>query len=66
MYAYIARKTIGGLGECFPRKFDALRLLLGLFLDKSRTVVATISSNFWLSYMHLLSQLTSNFHERRY
>ena len=28
--------------------------------------VATISFNFWLSYMHLLSHLTSNFHERRY
>ena len=40
---------------------DALRLLLGPFLDKSRAVVATISSNIWLSYMQLLSQLTSNF-----
>ena len=28
--------------------------------------VATISSNFWLSYIHLRSHLTSYFHERRY
>ena len=72
MYVYInkeAGKTRGVWGDAPPGNFlkiDALRLLLGPFLDKSRAVVVTISSNFWLSYMHLLSQLTSNFHERRY
>ena len=44
-----ARKTRGVWGDAPPDKF---LLLLGPFLDKSRTVVATVSSNFWLSYMH--------------
>ena len=51
-----------GVWGCSPRKFlesiDALGFLLGQFLDKRRALVATISSNFRLSYMHLLSQLT--------
>ena len=62
-------KRLGGLGGCSPRKFLEIRcseVASGAFLDKSRAVVATILSNFWLSYMHLLSQLTSNFRERRY
>ena len=64
-----ACKTGGVWGDAPPGNFlklDALRLLLGPFLDKSRAVVASISSNFWLSYIHLLSQLTSNFHETKY
>ena len=42
------RKTRGVLGDAPPRNFkkiDALRLLLGSFLDESRAVVATISSS---------------------
>ena len=72
MYAYINKKvdkTRGGWGDAPPRKFLEIRcseVASGAILDKSRAVVATILSNFWLSYMHLLSQLTSNFHERRY
>ena len=67
MYAYIyIYRGVWGVWEDAPTenflKLDALRLLLGPFLDKSRALVATVSSNFWLSYMHLLSQLTSKFH----
>ena len=44
MYACInmyACKTRGVLGHAPPGKLDALRLLLRLFLDRSRAVVAT-------------------------
>ena len=48
----------GGLGGCSPRKF----LEIGCSEIASGTIFGpTISSNIWLSYMHLLSQLTSNF-----
>ena len=60
-----AHKTRGS-GGMLLQELDALRLLLGPSLDKSRAIVATVSSNFQLSYMHLLSQLTLNFHKRRY
>jgi len=68
MYAYISKQAhkSRGSGGLFPQELDALRLLLGPFLDKSRGIVATVLSNFRLSYMHLLSQLTLNFHKRRY
>ena len=50
IYYKLKHARLGGSGGCSPRKLDALRLLMGAFLDKSRAVVATISSNFWLSY----------------
>ena len=64
MYAYISKQAhkSRGSGGMFPQELD----LLGPFLDKSRAIVATVLSNFQLSYMHLLSQLTLNFHKRRY
>ena len=58
-----------GVWGCSPRKFLEIKcseIASGAILDKRRALVATISSNVWLSYMHLLSQLTSNLHERRY
>ena len=61
MYAYInkqAGKTRGVWGDAPPgnfKKLDALRLLLG-----------PLVAYFIQSHMHLLNQLTSNFHERRY
>ena len=48
-----ARKTRG----CSPRKCLEIRCFEIAF-GQSRGVVATISANFWLSYMHLLGQLT--------
>ena len=72
MYAYISKqacKTRGVVGGCSPRKYLEIRcseVASGAIFEQSRAVVATILSNFWLSYMHLVSQLTSNsFHERR-
>ena len=56
------------------KNLDALRLLLGLFWDRSRTVVATYPTDYCIQFMavsiismygYLLSQLTSKFHERR-
>ena len=46
-------------------KFDALRLLLRPFWDRSRAVVATWFTEYFIQFfgcpcMHLLSQLTSN------
>ena len=64
MYVYISKQAhkTRGSGGMFPQELD----LLGPWLDKSRAIVATVLSNFRLSYMHLLSQLTLNFHKRRY
>ena len=62
---YINKQAGKTRGDAPPGNFlklDALKLLLDPFMDRSRAIVA---SNFWLSYMHLLSQLTSNFYERR-
>ena len=65
---------LGGCRGMFPleiyQKLDALRLLLRPFWDRSRDIVATmpihsIASSFCLS-IHLLCQLTLNFHERSY
>ena len=53
-------------------KLDALKLLLRPFWDRSRAVVATpvargaLHPIFGCPRMHLLFQLTLNFHKRRY
>ena len=65
---------LGGSGACSPRRFlklNALRLLLRQLCDRSRAVVAAWRAEYWIQflaamYMHLLSTLTLNFHERRY
>ena len=65
----------GGVWGHAPPKLDALRLLLRPFWDRSRAVVAlsihyiarrVLYPIFGCPCMHLLSQLTSNFHDRRY
>ena len=38
MYKHASMQDKGGLGACFPRKLDALRLLLRPFWD---TIIAT-------------------------
>ena len=69
MYVYInkqAGKTRGGLGGCSPRKFLEIRcseVASGAIFGQKQS---RSSYYFRLSYIHLLSQLTSNFHERRY
>ena len=53
------------------RNIDALKSLLRPFWDSSRAIVATwlaaiLHPIFGCPYMHLLSQMTLNFDERRY
>ena len=70
IYKQASTQDWGVLGDTTPTNFlklDALRLLLGPFLNKSNAVVATTYFiQFWLSYMHLLSQLTSYFYKIKY
>ena len=78
MYACKSRqacKTREVLGHAPPGNFlklDALRLLLRSFWNRSRAVVATWLAEYCIEFLALqvcicmLSQLTTNFHERRY
>ena len=55
--------------RCPPGSYTyALRLLLRPFWDKSRAVVAVWLAEYCVQvlYRHLPSQVTSNFHEKRY
>ena len=76
MYALYKCTKVGIWGHAPPESFeklDALRLLLRPFWDRSRAVVAirglqNIACSFCLYLIHvwvLLSQLTSNFDERK-
>ena len=50
------------MGGCSPRKFLEIRcseIASGAIFGQKQSRIATILSNFWLSYIHLLSQLTS-------
>ena len=53
-YVCISMQDYGGLGAYSPRKFDALRLLLRPFWDKSRVVVATWLAGYCIQFLAVL------------
>ena len=65
---------VGGLGACSPRKFLEIRCseiaseaILGQKQSRSSyTARGVLHPIFGCPCVHLLSQLTSDFHERRY
>ena len=64
-----SRQDYGGLGGCSPRKFLEIRcseIASGATFGQKQSRSSYYFIQFWLSYMHLLSQLASNFHERKY
>ena len=66
VYKQTSRQDKWGAGGCSPRKFLEIRcseVASGAIFGQKQS---RSSYYFRLSYMHLLSQLTSNFHERRY
>ena len=74
---YVCMYNQGGLGACFPRKFLEIRgseiaseAILGQKQSRSSSIRYMARRVLYLIFgcpcMHLLSQLTSNFHERRY
>ena len=66
VYKQTSRQDQGGLGGCSPRKFLEIRcseVASGAIFGQKQS---RSSYYFRFSYMHLLSQPTSNFHERRY
>ena len=64
-----------GSGACCPRKFSEIRCSeseMAILGQKQRRIVATWLTEYCIQfmdairYMDLLSQLTSNFHKRKY
>ena len=62
---------LGGLGACSPRKFRCPEIASEAILGQKHSHTSYLARGvlhpiFSCRCMHLLSQLTSNFHERRY
>ena len=65
-YILITIMTVGGSGGMLSQEIRYSEIASGAIFGQKQSRSNYSSSNIWLSYMHLLSQLTSNFNEKRY